>query len=150
MDLIKSFLYNAIHNAIRSRSFDASIKAGMIESTDPSSLKVLHENIKSLKEMLKNHASHEEKFIHPLLDERVLGVTDKLNAEHRKFDSMFGKIETYLAWIIDLPDNFEKRKEAYLEFRHNLNRFIFGYMAHIDKEESDVLCLFGKLAQSRK
>ena len=91
------------------------------------------------------HASLEEKFIHPLLAERVPGGADRLEADHRIMHKQFDNLVACFGDLKKKPADFEKREELSLEFYRAWSRFVAFYLDHIDFEEEQVMPLLWEL-----
>jgi hypothetical protein len=91
------------------------------------------------------HASLEEKFIHPLLAERVPGGADRLEEDHRVMHKQFDNLVACFRELKKKPSDFEQRDELSLEFYRAWSRFISFYLDHIDFEEDHVMPLLWKL-----
>ena len=118
--------------------------AGTLDTNDQNALASLENEILSFKEHMFRHAELEEKFIHPLLSERVPGGANRLNRDHkimhRQFDDLvacFGEVKK--------KQDFEKRDELSLEFYLAWNRLTSFYFNHIDYEEEYVMPSLWKL-----
>jgi len=71
-------LYSSIHKGQRTRFFKIAMTAGTIDYNDRNALEKFHEELRAFKEEMRVHASLEEKFIHPLLSNRVPGGARRL------------------------------------------------------------------------
>jgi hypothetical protein len=76
-------LYKGVHKGQRVRFFTISKEAGAIDFTDQKAKDRLQEELESFREHMRLHAALEEKFIHPLLSERVPRGSRKLEEDHR-------------------------------------------------------------------
>jgi len=143
-------LYSSIHKGQRSRFFKIAMTAGTIDYNDQKALEKFHEELRAFNEEMRVHASLEEKFIHPLLSNRVPGGARRLEEDHRtmhqKFDDLVANFEAAMSRSID----FEKRNEAALEFYLCWNRFIAFYFSHIDFEEESVQPTLWKLCTNKE
>lgn len=82
----------------------------------------------------QTYAALEEKFIHPLLSDRVPGGARKPEENHRIMHQRFDDLVTHVDGIRAKSD-FEKRRELALEFYRAWNRFLSFYFVHINREE---------------
>jgi hemerythrin-like domain-containing protein len=143
-------LYVGIHKGQRGKFFGIAMQAGVIDLADQASLDRLYDELSFFREHMKLHASLEEKFIHPLLSERVPGGARKLEEDHRKIDQQFDDIVTQFDAIRAKSIDFEKRSELVLEFYRAWNRFISLYFAHINDEEENVQPTLWKLCTNEE
>lgn len=92
----------------------------------------------AFKEQLRIHIVSEETFIHPLLSRRVPGGARELQAEHGEHFQRVDDLVKHLEEIKGRPEGFENIQELGLEYYRALNRFISGYLVHLDKEEERI------------
>ena len=143
-------LYVGIHKGQRAKFFGISMQAGFIDYTDQAFLDRLYDELSLFREHMKLHASHEERFIHPFLSERVPGGARKLEEDHRKIDQQFDDVVAQFDAIRAKSVDFEKRSELVLEFYRAWNRFISFYFAHINDEEENVQPSLWKLCTNEE
>ena len=149
-------VYTNIHKGQRSRFFSISAEIGTIDYADRNAMDKLQKKLESFGEDMRLHAALEEKFIHPLLSERIPGGSSKLNEDHR---SMLRQLDDLLADFVGMRtkfSDFEKQQEIVLEFYRAWNRFMAFYFTHIDYEEEIIqpslwkLCTTEELAEAFK
>ena len=149
-------LYVGIHKGQRHRFFSIATQAGILDHTNPKAVDALYDELYSFREHLRVHAHMEEKFIHPVLSQRVPGGAMQLEEDHRlirqKFDDLIANFDGFRAKPVD----FEKRPELALELYRAWNRFAAFYFMHINREEEQVmptlwkLCTVEELAEIHK
>ena len=129
--------------------------AGTLDINNQEALTSLENEIISFREHMFLHASHEEKFIHPLLSEKVPGGANKLNEDHRIMHQQFDAIVECFEEIKKKPTDFEKLQDLAQEFYLAWNRFTSFYLSHIDYEEEHAmptlrkLCTYDELSEAR-
>lgn len=143
-------LYFSVHKGQRNRFFIISVKAGTIDWADQNTIDRLQEELESFREHMRLHAALEEKFIHPLLSERVPGGSRKLYEDHRMMHQQFDDLLAHFKRVKAKSTDFEKRQELALESYRAWNRFIAFYFTHIDYEEEDVQPSLWKLCTSKE
>jgi len=149
-------LYSSIHKGQRSRFFKIAMTAGTTDYNDLKALEKLHGELVAFKQEMYLHASLEEKFIHPVLSNRVPGGARRLEDDHQVMHQKFDDLLSHFEGIIDRSVDFEKRHELALEFYLGWNRFIAFYFSHIDYEEESIqpslwkLCTKEELANQFK
>jgi hemerythrin-like domain-containing protein len=149
-------LYVGIHKGQRVKFFDIARKAGRMAYSDQGSLDQLFDELIAFREHMRLHASLEEKFIHPLLSERVPGGARKLERDHRLMHQQLDDITTQFEGIKTRFAESETRRELVLEFYRAWNRFISFYFTHINEEEENVqptlwkICINKELADTFK
>ena len=112
---------------------------------DHNKLNSLEVALVSFRDHMYQHASLEEKFIHPLLAERVPGGADRLEEDHRVMHKQFDNLVACFGELKKKATDFEQRDELSLEFYRAWSRFISFYLDHIDFEEDHVMPLLWKL-----
>ena len=138
-------LYTSTHKGQRLKFSEISNAAGTLNINDQNKLNSLEVALVSFRDHMYKHASLEEKFIHPLLAERVPGGADRLEQDHRVMHKQFENIVTCFGELKKKLTNFEQRDELSLEFYRAWSRFISFYLDHIDFEEDHVMPLLWKL-----
>jgi hemerythrin-like domain-containing protein len=119
--------------------------AGSLNLGNQDALKVLESELVSFRENMFLHAELEEKFVHPLLSERVPGGANRLNEDHRIMHKQFDDIVACFGELRKKPADFENLEELSLEFYLAWSRFIAFYFNHIDYEEEYVKPTLSKL-----
>jgi hemerythrin-like domain-containing protein len=122
-----------------------AIQAGRTDYSRKNSVDRLHDLLLDFKEQLRIHIEAEEKFIHPLLSKRVPGGARELEEEHRVHFQRVNDLILHLEEVKTKPSSFESLRELGLEYYRALNRFISGYLVHIDKEEEKIQPTLWKL-----
>lgn len=143
-------LYTGIHKGQRYHLSKVSIQAGSLDVDNAEQLKQLQSSFLELREEFRLHASLEEKHIHPLLYDRTPEGAKELEEDHKKGRQRLEELSKYLDVIMGKPVEFEKRYDLALEFYRGLNRFISIYLAHINKEEEQIMPTLWKLCTSRE
>jgi hemerythrin-like domain-containing protein len=148
-------LYADAHKGQRLRFSMISKAAGTLEINNQESLTSLENEIISFREHMFLHASHEEKFVHPMLSEKVPGGANKLNGDHRIMHQQFDEIVACLEELKKKPTDFEKLQDLAQEFYLAWSRFTSFYLSHIDYEEEYAmptlrkLCTYDELSGAR-
>lgn len=119
--------------------------AGTINLNDENAFTALENEILLFREHMFLHADHEEKFIHPLLSEKVPGGANRLNEDHRIMHRQFDDLVACFGELKKKPKDFEKLEELSHEFYLSWSRFMSFYLSHIDYEEETVMPTLWKL-----
>jgi hypothetical protein len=143
-------LYANIHKGQRSRFFRIAVQAGTIDYADQNALDRLYDELNSFRDHMRLHADAEEKYIHPMLSERVPGGARKLEEDHRIINQRFNDLVTHFDGTRAQPADIKKRRELILEFYRAWNRFLSYYFLHINKEEEQVTPLLWKLCKNEE
>ncbi len=132
-----------------------STAAGTLDLGNQEALTSLENDIVAFREHMFLHASHEERFIHPLLSERIPGGANKLNEDHKDMHRQFDEIVGCFGEMKKKPLDFEKLQEVAQELYLAWNRFMAFYLTHINYEEEHAmpelrkLCTYDELASVR-
>jgi hypothetical protein len=143
-------LYTGIHKGQRARFSMISKTAGTLNTNDQNALSTLEAELISFRDHMHLHAGLEEKFIHPLLAERVPGGANRLNDDHRIMHKQFDDLLECFGELKKKPADFEKRKDLSQEFYLAWNRFIVFYFNHIDYEEEYAMPSLWKLCTNEE
>jgi hypothetical protein len=79
-------LYARIHKAQRAWLARCLLAAGRADASDTAAVEVACADVLRLVRHLQDHATHEERFIHPLLQEVAPQVDEMLQGDHRELD----------------------------------------------------------------
>jgi hypothetical protein len=131
-------LYTLIHKGIRDRLFKFSVSAGKLDYADSRQVEEFHRELAAIIASIRLHHTLEEKFIHPLISDRVPGAVIKLAEEHILFDEQLNRLIAHLEGIRTKTTGFEKYRDLGLEFYLAYNRFLAFFLTHIDDEEERV------------
>ena len=143
-------LYVGIHKGQRGKLSEIMIKAGNVDYSKKEALEVLNSELTSFKEHMWHHASYEEKFIHPVLSERVPGGARDLEEDHKIMHQQLDDIAAQLNRIITGSASAEMVRELVLEFYRAWNRFIAFYFMHINKEEENIQPMLWKICTAEE
>ncbi len=148
-------LYRDAHKGQRLKFSMISKATGTLEASNQGALSSLESEIISFREQMFLHANHEEKFIHPLISERVPGGANRLNEDHQIMHRQFDEIVACFGEMKKKSMDFEKLQEIAQELYLAWNRFTAFYLSHIDYEEEQAmptlrkLCTYDELANAR-
>ena len=131
-------LYTGVHKGQRGKFFEIMMKAGTIDYDDKEALDRLYGELTAFKEHMYRHAISEEKFIHPLLSERMPGGARKLEEDHHIMHQQLDDIVSHLDKLKTRPTDPDMRRKLGLEFYRAWNRFISFYFEHINEEEENI------------
>lgn len=131
----KITLYREIHKGQRRWLFDISSMAARLDFADRGQVELLREDIKAFYVHLTEHVETEEKFIHPVLNERVPSSTRAIEVEHKVFHKDLEELLAGLEAITRMDSEHETIHTIGYEIYLAWNRFISAYLRHIDVEE---------------
>lgn len=127
-------LYRNVHMGQRQRLFTLAIELGSADAGDTTGLSALAGRCLAMIRELREHAEHEDSFVHPLLRERVPAAAKALDNEHGDLDIALDDLDAQARHLPDTPP--EQRDEAQHRVYLALNGLISAYLAHLDAEET--------------
>lgn len=125
-------LYRNVHKGQRAELFALAVEIGRADPADPAARSALAAQIRRAMEELRQHADHEETFIHPLLQARAPAVAEAIDLAHRSFEPL-------LTEIVERLGPFEQPQAdpaAGAALYRAWCRMLTAYLAHLDQEES--------------
>jgi len=123
--------YTVVHKGLRKRLFETVILAGTTDQADAEDRARLARMVGEIVRMLREHAEHEETFLHPILGEVLPDVVRSLDAEHEEHRRALDEVER--AFEVAAAERTEAAgHRAY----RTLARFAAGFLAHIEEEEA--------------
>ena len=137
--------YTGAHKGQRAEFSKISKAAGALNTNDQNAIIAIKEELGMFRENMYLHARLEEKFVHPLLSQRIPGGADKLNEDHKIMRKQLDELGACFGEIKNKPADFEKREDLSLEFYRAWARFTAFYLSHIDYEEENVMPSLWKL-----
>ncbi|MEV6317141.1 hemerythrin domain-containing protein [Streptomyces sp. NPDC051776] len=124
-------LYRNVHKGQRARLFALAVDVG---SADPEAMKDVAEQCLEITQELREHADHEDTFIHPLLRNRAPQVAEALDAEHVRLDAALAELDVHARALPAV--SAEERPDAQHRLYLSLNELISAYLAHLHAEET--------------
>jgi hypothetical protein len=128
---VRTDFYTVVHKALRKRLFEAVILAGTSDYADPVERASLARTVGEVVTMLREHADHEDEFIHPVLAEVLPEAAKTLHAEHEELDRALDEVER----AFDVAAAERSGASAHLAYR-TLARFAAHFLAHVEDEET--------------
>lgn len=123
--------YTVVHKALRKRLFETVILAGTTDYADPDDLAKLTKTVAEIVTMLREHADHEDAFLHPIIAEVLPEAARSLNAEHVEHNRALDAVER--AFGVVASDRTSA--SGHMAYR-TLARFTAHFLAHIEEEEA--------------
>jgi iron-sulfur cluster repair protein YtfE (RIC family) len=127
-------LYRNVHMGQRQRLFTLAIELGSADADDTTGLSELVGRCLAMTRELREHAEHEDTFIHPLLREREPATAKALDTEHERLEAALEDLDAQARHTSDVPP--EQRDDAQHRVYLALNGLISVYLAHLDAEET--------------
>jgi hypothetical protein len=131
-------LYSLIHKGIRDRLSKFSIAAGRIDYTNDLQVNEFQNAMAKISSSIRFHHTAEEKFIHPVISDRLPGGAVKLEEEHKLVDQQLNQLTSYLEGIKTKTAGFERYRDLGLEMYLSFNRFLAFFLSHMDDEEERI------------
>ncbi|MEU9131468.1 hemerythrin domain-containing protein [Kitasatospora sp. NPDC048540] len=127
-------LYRNVHLGQRRRLLGLAVELGRADAARPGRVAALAGECLAMTRELREHADHEDAFIHPLLRERAPEAADALEAEHLRLDASLAALDRRARSLPQAGDPAlpEAQHALYLA----LNELISAYLAHLHAEET--------------
>lgn len=127
-------LYRNVHMGQRARLFALATERGAADVSHSGAAAEQAARCLAMTRELREHADHEDTFIHQLLRERAPEAADALEAEHVRLDAAFVALDERARTLTGTPaeDLPEAQHALYLA----LNEVISAYLAHLHAEET--------------
>lgn len=132
-------LYIRPHKAIRSALYQAAIRVGTLDASQPAG--VVQEaliSVKSALQQLIDHGRHEDAFVHPLYKERIPSAAlARLEKDHMVHEQKLHLLKASTDELAGAVSN-----EGLARLYKNINNFIASYLEHLELEESQLSLLW--------
>ena len=123
--------YGNYHKALRRALFEFSARAGLLDYDDDAALARLGNELERIARTLREHSTHEDAYMHPLLERYAPEVAAKMDAQHGTLDPALDVLEEQLRNVASSAD----RSAAGMAFYAAINRYIGSYLEHLADEE---------------
>lgn len=127
-------LYKNVHMGQRERLFALAVDVGAADIAQPDCAERIAESCLAMTQELREHADHEDAYIHPLLRERAAEAAEALDAEHLRLDAALTALDERARRLPKTP------ADSLPDARHGLylavNELISAYLAHLYAEET--------------
>lgn len=127
-------LYRNVHMGQRARLFSLAVEVGAADMAAPGTAADLSERCLAMTRELREHADHEDSYIHPLLRERAPEAADILDAEHVRLDAALDALDERARGLPTVTG--DARPDAQHELYLAMNELISSYLAHLHAEET--------------
>jgi hypothetical protein len=123
--------YTVVHKGLRKRLFEAVILAGATDYAEPEDRARLGQVVGEVVTALRQHAEHEEEFLHPILAEVLPEAAQSLEAEHAEHHRALDDVERAFEVAVA-----ERTEPAGHRAYRTLARFTAQFLAHVEEEEA--------------
>jgi len=124
-------IYAPIHKAFRLFMTDTLLRLSRLDLDDPQDLVAGLDQLDALLDAGRCHLQHENDFIHPAIEARSRGVSDRIAAEHREHLDAIGTLSSQAAALRAAPE-----PAAAHRLYRQLAAFIADNLEHMDVEET--------------
>jgi hypothetical protein len=127
--------FTPVHKGVRYGLAHVSLKVSSMDFTDPVQFDELVEQCKSLFEMLRFHAEHEDQYCEPVYKEQSLEKAKILEDDHISLEKELAELDRLLQTMVNVGDPSERMKiskKFVLDYFH----FATHYLSHLHREES--------------
>jgi hypothetical protein len=128
-------LYNEIHKGLRRELLGLLIDCGRTDPGDREAVGALVARLRALRDMLEEHAAHEDRWVEPLLAELRADIAESLKADHARIDSAVPGLEGAFARWEDAAEA-EQATMGRLAYG-SLSSFVGAYLIHMGHEEDE-------------
>jgi hypothetical protein len=130
-------LYRDVHKGIRSELFAVTETAGRLDVAQVDDRTALASHVRSVLEMLVDHAEHEDSRIQPVLEEHLPALAEQIASDHETLETRLHDLAARAAAAVDAHVDSQRREihHLYLE----LASFTAAYLEHQDHEERVVM-----------
>src|SRR5688572_6655557 len=126
-------LYRFPHRGLRAAMAEALVDVGTASAT-PEGLDAVANTIEALAFLCKKHLEHENKFIHPALEQRTPGSARNTADDHVGHERAIERLYLMVAELRSRPDPAEARQLLDQLYR-TLALFVADNLEHMDLEE---------------
>ncbi|MFF6984690.1 hemerythrin domain-containing protein [Streptomyces sp. NPDC008343] len=127
-------LYRNVHMGQRARLFTLAVELGAADITQAGAAVEQADRCLAMTQELREHADHEDTYIHQLLRERAPEAADALEAEHIRLDAAFAALDDRARALPGTPA--DALPEAQHALYMALGEVISAYLAHLHLEET--------------
>ncbi len=129
--LPRTDFYTMVHKGLRKRLFEAVVLAGTTDHADSDQRARLALTVRDVVRVLREHAEHEETFLHPIIASVLPEVAGSLRLEHEEHHRELDEVER--AFEVAAA---EKTAAVGHRAYRALARFTARFLAHIEEEEA--------------
>jgi len=123
--------YTVVHKGLRKRLFETIVLAGTTNYADVDDRTKLAAAVAAVVSVLRDHAQHEDEFLHPIISEILPEMARTLSSEHREHNRALDAVEK--AFEVAVAER--TGAATHLAYRV-LARFTADFLAHIEEEEA--------------
>lgn len=129
-------MYRPIHKAVRHMLFSTAGALGTADLLDQASTRAMLTQLDEAIKKLKEHADHEERFVHPALESRSPGITGPFEQNHRDDELLFVELQTLGRQMESA--NGDQRRAVGNRIYGLFSKYVGEYLGHLDREEQQL------------
>ena len=128
--------YRPIHKAIRHMMYATAHSLGVADFEDEKGANAALASLESTISLLITHAGHEEKFVHPALEERAPGFIESFEKDHGSDERAYAQLRKLSSDVASA--NGGRKSELGNEIYDIYNQFVGTYLDHLYREEHEL------------
>ena len=128
--------YRPIHKAIRHMMYATAHSLGVADFEDEKGANAALASLESTISLLITHAGHEEKFVHPALEERAPGFIESFEKDHGSDERAYAQLRKLSSEVGSA--NGGRKSELGNEIYDVYNQFVGTYLDHLYREEHEL------------
>jgi len=117
--------------------YSTGLALGAADFRDPKSMRHILEQLGGTMTLLREHAEHEETFVHPLLESRVPGITKSFEENHEDDERLFDRLRELGSQIEAVEGNDQKVALGDQLYRM-FSTHISDYLGHLIREDTEL------------
>ncbi len=130
-------LYRDVHKGIRAELFAVTTTAGQLDPADDDGRRALEAHVRSVVQLLVEHAEHEDAAIQPVLERELPQLADQVAREHTRLEQRMLELCALAAAAV-AAQHRQQRVQVHRVYRE-LAAFTSAYLAHQDVEERVIM-----------
>ena len=127
-------MYAGIHKALRALMADTLLAVGRMDCADELEFAQVTQRVVEMLDVLRQHLAHENRFVHPALEARVPGASQRIADEHVEHEHHIAELAQALEALRAQPA--ASRGAAAYRLYQSLSVFIAGNLEHMHLEET--------------
>lgn len=142
--------YTLVHKGLRKRLFDAIVLTGTTDFADDESRSRLAAVMRDLVHTLREHATNEETFLHPVFADALPALAQSFDREHDEHDRALVEVErAFEAACGERASSQDASQDpGHLAYRA-LARFGAFYLGHLEREEEAQPAIWAQIEEPR-
>ncbi len=129
-------IYGPVHKGLRRSLCSLLERIGSSTFSDAAQRTSLLNEMRQLLSLISAHLNDEETFMHPSIEERATGASNKLAHEHVEHNKEMDELRALATQVENATDATRRGlvKKLYLAF----SKFVSENLAHMDAEETEM------------